>query len=75
MVAERQSVLVQFRSHQRVQQSNFLLNGYTTDVFPGGGINKAEYGTNPTYTASVPTGVVNTSLGARNLVFALKYRF
>ena len=29
----------------------------------------------PAYTSSVPTGVVNTSQGARNLQFALKYNF
>jgi hypothetical protein len=53
----------------------FAVNGYSTDVFPGGGIDKTQYGTNPTYTASIPTGVVNTSIGARNLQFALKFHF
>jgi hypothetical protein len=75
MVTERQSVQFSFEAINAFNSPIFLLNGYTTDVFPGGGINKSEYGTNPTYTASIPTGVVNTSLGARNLVFALKYRF
>ena len=41
----------------------------------GGGINNALYGTNAAYTSSIPTGVVNTSVGARNLQFSLKYRF
>jgi hypothetical protein len=53
----------------------FALGGYSTDVFPGGGIDKSQYGVNPTYTSSIPTGVVNTSLGARNLQFALKLHF
>jgi hypothetical protein len=53
----------------------FAVGGYSTDVFPGGGIDKSQYGVNPTYTSSIPTGVVNTSLGARNLQFALKLHF
>ena len=53
----------------------FALAGYATDVFPGGGIDKARYGTDPAYTASIPTGVVNSSIGSRNLQFSLRYRF
>jgi hypothetical protein len=53
----------------------FAVAGYATDVFPGGGIDKTKYGVDPTYTASIPTGVVNTSQGARNLQFALKFHF
>jgi hypothetical protein len=53
----------------------FAVGGYSTDVFPGGGIDKTQYGVNPTYTSSIPTGVVNTSLGARNLQFSLKLHF
>ena len=53
----------------------FAVAGYATDVYPGGGINKAQYGTDPSYTAGIPTGVVNTSVGSRNLQFALKYQF
>jgi len=53
----------------------FAVGGYATDVFPGGGIDKTQYGTNAAYTASIPTGVVNTSIGARNLQFALKLHF
>ena len=49
--------------------------GYATDVFPGGGIDKSQYGVNPTYTSGIPTGVVNTSVGSRNLQFALKFSF
>jgi hypothetical protein len=53
----------------------FALSGYATDVFPGGGIDKTKYGTDPVYTAGIPTGVVNTSQGSRNLQFALKFHF
>jgi hypothetical protein len=51
----------------------FAVAGYATDVVPN--IDKSRYGSDPAYTASVPTGVVNTSLGARNLQFALKFAF
>jgi hypothetical protein len=53
----------------------FAVAGYATDVFPGGGIDKTKYGTDAAYTASIPTGVVNTSVGARNFQFALKLHF
>jgi Carboxypeptidase regulatory-like domain/TonB dependent receptor len=53
----------------------FAVGGYSTDVFPGGGIDKTKYGVDPTYTASIPSGVVNTSIGSRNLQFALKLHF
>ena len=53
----------------------FAVSGYATDVFPGGGIDKTRYGSDPAYTAGIPTGVVNTSTGARNLQFALKIYF
>jgi hypothetical protein len=53
----------------------FAVSGYATDVFPGGGIDKSRYGADAAYTASIPTGVVNTSQGARNFQFALKLHF
>jgi hypothetical protein len=53
----------------------FAVGGYSTDIFPGGGIDKSKYGTDAAYTASIPTGVVNTSVGSRNLQFALKLYF
>jgi hypothetical protein len=53
----------------------FAVSGYSTDVFPGGGIDKSRYGVDKAYTAGIPTGVVNTSVGARNLQFALKFQF
>ena len=52
----------------------FTVAGYATDVLPGD-FNGAKYGSDVNYTKSVPTGVVNTSKGARNLQFALKYTF
>jgi hypothetical protein len=51
------------------------VSGYATDVFPGGGIDKSRYGVDRAYTAGIPTGVVNTSVGARNLQFGLKFQF
>ena len=54
----------------------FSMGGYSADVLPGNwNDNVSHYGTDINYTKSVPTGVVNTSLGARNLQFALKYAF
>jgi hypothetical protein len=53
----------------------FAVAGYATDVFPGGGIDKSKYGSDAAYTSSIPTGVVNTSVGARNFQFALKLHF
>jgi hypothetical protein len=53
----------------------FAVSGYATDVFPGAGIDKTRYGSDAAYTAGIPTGVVNTSVGSRNLQFALKLHF
>ena len=53
----------------------FAVAGYATDVFPGGGIDKTKYNVDGAYTSSIPTGVVNSSVGARNLQFALKFYF
>jgi hypothetical protein len=55
------------------------VSGYATDIYPGGGITKSLYGTNTpagiAYTEGIPTGVVNQSLGARNLQFSVKLHF
>src|SRR5262249_32354705 len=72
---ERQALEFRFDAINTFNTPIFALSGYATDVFPGGGIDKSRYGSDPTYTAGIPTGVVNTSLGARNLQFALKYHF
>ncbi len=74
-ITERQSIQFIFQAINTFNTPVFALNGYSTDVYPGGGIDNSRYGTDPAYTASIPTGVVNTSLGSRNLQFALKYRF
>jgi TonB dependent receptor len=75
MITERHSLQFIFEAINTFNSPIFAVNGYSTDVYPGGGINNALYGSNAAYTASIPTGVVNTSLGARNLQFGLKYRF
>jgi hypothetical protein len=74
-ITERQSVQFRFDAINAFNTPIFAVSGYATDVFPGGGIDSSKYGVDPTYTASIPTGVVNTSLGSRNLQFSLKYRF
>ncbi len=74
-ITERQSLEFKFEAINTFNSPIFAVNGYSTDVYPGGGIDPSKYGVDPTYTASIPTGVINSSLGARNLQFALKYRF
>ncbi len=74
-ITEHQTILFRFDAINTFNTPVFAVNGYATDVFPGGGIDPRQYGTNPSYAASIPTGVVNTSLGARNLQFSLKYQF
>ena len=74
-ITERQNIQFRFDAINAFNTPIFAVSGYATDVFPGGGINAAQYGTNAAYTASIPTGVVNQSLGSRNLQFSLKYRF
>jgi Carboxypeptidase regulatory-like domain len=74
-ITERQSVTFRFDAINAFNTPIFAVSGYATDVFPGGGIDSSKYGVDPTYTASIPTGVVNTSVGSRNLQFSLKYRF
>jgi len=74
-ITERQSLQFRFDAINSLNSPVFALNGYSTDVYPGGGIDPARYGSDAAYTASIPTGVVNTSVGSRNLQFSLKYRF
>ena len=74
-IREKASMLFRFDAINAFNTPIFAVSGYATDVFPGGGIDKSRYGVDPTYTAGIPTGVVNTSLGARNLQFALKFSF
>ncbi|HEY3837633.1 MAG TPA: hypothetical protein VGL72_13725 [Bryobacteraceae bacterium] len=74
-IAERGTVLFRFDAINAFNTPIFAVAGYATDVFPGGGIDKSQYGANAAYTASIPTGLVNSSVGARNLQFALKFSF
>lgn len=74
-ITERQSLQFVFQAINAFNTPIFAVSGYATDVYPGGGIDPTKYGSDPTYTASIPTGVINQSMGARNLQFALKYRF
>ncbi|HEY1339023.1 MAG TPA: TonB-dependent receptor [Bryobacteraceae bacterium] len=74
-ITEHQYLEFRFDAINAFNTPIFAVSGYATDVFPGGGIDKTKYGVDPTYTAGIPTGVVNTSLGARNLQFALKFHF
>jgi hypothetical protein len=74
-ITERQWVEFRFDAINTFNTPIFGVSGYATDVFPGGGIDKSRYGTDAAYTAGIPTGVVNTSQGARNLQFALKWFF
>jgi len=74
-ISESKFVEFRFDAINAFNTPIFALSGYATDVFPGGGIDKSKYGVDPVYTASIPTGVVNTSQGARNLQFALKLHF
>jgi hypothetical protein len=74
-ITERQSVQFRFDAINAFNTPIFAVNGYATDVFPGGGVDPAQYGKDPAYTASIPTGVVSSSIGSRNLQFSLKYRF
>ena len=75
-ITERQSVQFRFDAINAFNTPIFAVNGYATDVLPGDwNGNVSRYGADANYTKSVPTGVINNSLGARNLQFALKYTF
>ncbi len=74
-ITERQSLEFRFDAINTFNTPIFAVAGYATDVFPGGGIDKSKYGSDPSYTSGIPTGVVNSSVGSRNLQFALKYHF
>ncbi|MBV8842587.1 MAG: TonB-dependent receptor, partial [Bryobacterales bacterium] len=75
-LTERQTLLFRFDAINTFNTPIFAVSGYATDVLPGDwNSNVSRYGTDLNYTKSVGTGVVNTSQGARNLQFALKYSF
>jgi hypothetical protein len=75
-ITERQSVEFRFDAINTFNTPIFTVAGYATDVIPGDwNSTVSRYGSDINYTKSVNAGVVNTSQGARNLQFALKYRF
>jgi hypothetical protein len=69
-LTERQVVEFRAEAINAFNSPIFTVNGYAIDVFSGANIQP-----NGTYSPSAPTGLVNTSQGARNLQFALKYNF
>jgi len=68
-ITERQTVEFRAEAINAFNSPIFVVNGYSIDVFSGANIS------NGVYSPSAPTGIVNTSQGARNLQFALKYSF
>ncbi len=75
-VTERQSLEFRFDAINTFNTPVFTVAGYATDVLPGDfNSNVSRYGVDPNYTRSVNAGVVNTSQGARNLKFGLRYQF
>jgi hypothetical protein len=73
-ITERQSVEFRFDAINAFNTPIFTVNGYSTDDIPGD-FTPQRYTSDLTYQRNAPTGVVNTSQGARNLQFALRYRF
>jgi len=73
-ITERQSLQFIFQAINTFNTPIFAVNGYATDDVPGN-FTPAQYTSDLNYQKSTPTGVVNTSLGARQLQFGLKYRF
>ena len=66
-ITERQSIEFRAEAINAFNTPIFTVQGYSIDVIGFGADGRSVTSTN--------TGVVNTSLGARNLQFALKYRF
>jgi hypothetical protein len=73
-ITERQALEFRFDAINAFNTPIFTVAGYATDDVPGD-FTPAKYQSDINYQKSTPTGVVNTSQGARNLQFALKYRF
>jgi hypothetical protein len=69
LITERQNVEFRAEAINAFNSPIFTVNGYAIDVFSGANIK------NGAYSPSASTGIVNSSFGARNLQFALKYTF
>ena len=69
-ITERQNVEFRAEAINAFNSPIFAVQGYSIDVFSGANILP-----NGTYNPNASTGIVNTSVGARNLQFALKYTF
>ena len=70
-ITEHQNVEFRFEAINALNTPIFTVQGYQIDVFTNGGTLLPNGQRNP----NSLTGVVNSSLGARNLQFALKYTF
>jgi hypothetical protein len=73
-ITERQALELDFRAINAFNTPIFTVAGYATDDVPGD-FTPARYKSDLNYQKSAPTGVVNGSQGARNLMFGLKYNF
>jgi hypothetical protein len=73
-ITERQALEFDFRAINAFNTPIFTVSGYATDDVPGD-FTPAKYTSDLNYQKSAPTGVVNGSQGARNLMFGLKYNF
>jgi hypothetical protein len=71
---ERQALEFKFQAINAFNTPIFAVSGYATDDIPGD-FTPQRYTSDLNYQRNTPTGVVNTSLGARNLQFGLKYTF
>jgi hypothetical protein len=69
MLTERQNLEFRAEAINAFNSPIFAVQGYAIDVFSSANIQ------NGAYSPSASTGIVNTSQGARNLQFALKYTF
>lgn len=68
-ITERQNLEFRAEAINAFNSAIFAVQGYSVDVFSSSNIK------NGAYSPSASTGIVNTSVGARNLQFALKYTF
>jgi len=75
-ITERQNVELRFDAINAFNTPVFTVQGYQVDIFSNSySLQCGASGSNCQRNPSALTGVVNSSLGARNLQFALKYNF